>query len=86
MLKKLIGGRITFLRKQQNLTQQQLADILEIEKQYMFRIEQGQVNITADYTDKIIKALNTSHKDFFIFHEQTMSTQAKSKSNNSMSP
>lgn len=59
-----MGLRISMLRKQQNLTQQQLADLLEVDRQYVWKLENGMKNITLDYLDRIAKALSVEQSAF----------------------
>jgi len=64
--KEIVGKRIKFLRKQNNMTLQQLADLIEVDRQYIWNIENGEVNLTLDYLDKIIDKLGCKQKDFLI--------------------
>jgi DNA-binding XRE family transcriptional regulator len=63
--KKIIGKIIKAKREERKLTQSQLADLLFIDRQYVWRIENGEINITMDYLDKFILALKCTHEDFF---------------------
>ncbi len=47
------------------MTQQALADTMEVERQYIWKIEHEKVNIRLDYLDRIIRALGCSHAEFF---------------------
>jgi transcriptional regulator with XRE-family HTH domain len=62
--KEIIGSMIRNFRKEKNLTQQQLADFLGVDRQYVWRLENGGVNFTMDYLDKVITKLNCVHADF----------------------
>ena len=64
--KKIIGTMIKTIREEKKITQSQLAGLLNIDRQYIWRIERGIINLTMDYLDKIILALDCSHKDFFL--------------------
>ena len=64
--KQLIGGMIQNRRKNNKMSQQDLATLLQVDRQYIWRIENGKVNLTMNYLDKIIKELNCLHSDFFI--------------------
>lgn len=64
--KEILGSLIKSRRLEKNLTQQQLADLLEVDRQYVWRLENGKVNFTADYLDKIIFKLNCKQKDFIV--------------------
>lgn len=47
-LKKLLGERIKRLRKNRNLTQEQLAEMIEIAPRNLSRIEVGESFVTAE--------------------------------------
>jgi transcriptional regulator with XRE-family HTH domain len=64
--KEIIGQMIKVRRKEKKLTQQQLADLLEVDRQYIWRLENGKVNLTMDYLDNVIKKLNCTHADFIL--------------------
>lgn len=59
------GQRIAELRKEKGLTQEQLADIIEVHRTYIGFIEQGKRNPTIVNIYKIAKALKTSLKEIF---------------------
>lgn len=61
-----IGVMIQNQRKNNKMSQQDLATLLQVDRQYIWRIENGKVNLTMNYLDKIIKELNCLHSDFFI--------------------
>jgi transcriptional regulator with XRE-family HTH domain len=63
--REIIGRKIKNQRKKKNLTQQELADLLQVDRQYVWRLENGKINMTLDYLDKIIFKLNCKHEDFF---------------------
>lgn len=52
-----IGQRIADLRKQQGLTQQELADVSNIGRSHLVRIEQGKYNVRLDTIASIAQAL-----------------------------
>lgn len=60
----IIGRKIKIRREQKNLTQQQLADLLGVDRQYVWKLENGKKNLTFDYLDKVIKNLNCLPEDF----------------------
>ena len=63
--KKIIGKIIKARREEKKITQSQLAGLLDIDRQYIWRIENGIINLTMDYLDKIILVLGCTHNDFF---------------------
>ncbi len=62
--KKIIGSLIKKHRLNKQLTQQQLAILLQTDRQYVWKIENGKINITLEYLDKIISKLKCNHSDF----------------------
>lgn len=64
--KEIIGSMIKSRRKERDFTQKQLADLLEVDRQYVWRLENGKVNFTMDYLDKVIFKLNCDQKDFIV--------------------
>ena len=52
-----IGQRIADLRKQHGLTQQELADVSNIGRSHLVRIEQGKYNVRLDTIASIAQAL-----------------------------
>lgn len=63
--KRHIGNLIKQQRIKKNLSQQDLAVMIGVDRQYIWNIENGRVNISLDYLDNIIKELKCSHCDFF---------------------
>jgi transcriptional regulator with XRE-family HTH domain len=63
--KKIIGKMIKARREERKITQSQLANLLDIDRQYVWSIENGVINLTMDYLDKIIRVLGCTHDDFF---------------------
>lgn len=63
--KKHIGRIIKEQRIKKHLTQQELADLLSVGRQYIWKIENGRINLTLDYLDKIISKLKCDSSDFF---------------------
>jgi transcriptional regulator with XRE-family HTH domain len=64
--KELVGSMIKSRRKERDFSQKQLADLLGVDRQYVWRLENGKVNFTMDYLDKVILKLNCVQKDFII--------------------
>ncbi len=65
--KKLLGKRIKELRKSNNLTQEQLAEIIDIETASLSAIESGRHFPSLPTIERISIALNTDLKTLFIF-------------------
>lgn len=66
-LKKLLGEQIKRLRKARGLTQEQLAEIIEIAPRNLSRIEVGECFVTAETLEKIISALNVTAEELFAY-------------------
>jgi putative transcriptional regulator len=59
--------RITSLRKKQELTQQQLANTVEVTRQTIISLEQGKYNPSLELAYRITKALKQKNiEDVFI--------------------
>jgi transcriptional regulator with XRE-family HTH domain len=68
--KEILGSLIKSRRLERNFTQKQLADLLEVDRQYVWRLENGKINFTIDYLDKVIYKLNCEQKDFIVIHSE----------------
>ncbi|MCB0474009.1 MAG: helix-turn-helix transcriptional regulator [Flavobacteriaceae bacterium] len=64
-LRLIIGHFVKRNRIKKRLTQQQLVDRLKVDRQYVWKIENGKINLTTDYIEKIITSLKCTKKDFF---------------------
>lgn len=59
------GKRIQQLRKQRGLTQEDLADLIGVDRSYMGFVERGERNPTLDKIIKIAKALKMTLSEIF---------------------
>ncbi|MCC6180673.1 MAG: helix-turn-helix transcriptional regulator [Bacteroidia bacterium] len=66
LTRKHIGSLIKKQRLNKKLTQHELAQMVGTDRQYIWNIENGRVNITLDYLDLIILKLDCKQNDFFI--------------------
>jgi transcriptional regulator with XRE-family HTH domain len=62
---KLFGQRIAYLRHRAGLTQEQLADSVDLHRTYIGYIEQGKRNPSIDNIHKIAGVLKISLKELF---------------------
>jgi len=60
-----IGARIKQLRTERNITQSELASLVNKDQQSLSRIEVGGVNVSVYYLYEISNALNIDLKDLF---------------------
>lgn len=63
--KAKFGRKIQKRRKEMGITQEELADRLNLSRTHMGHIEQGRKSPSMEVLNKIAKALKTSPKDFF---------------------
>ncbi len=63
--REVVGILIKNRRLKIGITQKELGDLLGTDKQYVWNIENGRINITLDYLEKIIHVLKCSPQDFF---------------------
>ena len=61
------GKRIQDLRKEQGMTQEDLAELVGVDRSYMGFLERGEKNATLDKIGKIAKAFEISVKNLFDF-------------------
>jgi transcriptional regulator with XRE-family HTH domain len=50
-IKEIIGMSFKLHREKKGIAQQELADTLGIDRQYMWKIESGKINMTLDYLE-----------------------------------
>ena len=60
-----IGQLIKQQRLKKQLTQQALATMLGVDRQYIWNIENGRINFSINYLDDLIAKLKCTHEDFF---------------------
>lgn len=64
---EFISGLITFVRTKQGLTCKELADRLEKEYNYIWKVESGCKKVSTDFLDLIIQALNLNQLQFWAY-------------------
>lgn len=69
-IKKSLGIRIKSLRKQRNLSQEKLAELVDISQNALSYIETGDNFCTAETLEKIITALKIEPAELFDFGHQ----------------
>jgi transcriptional regulator with XRE-family HTH domain len=73
--KLLIGKRIKSLRKQLQITQDQLAEKIQLSPKYLSNIERGKENPTLDTLLKLSQALNVEPWEMFLLDSELPSKQ-----------
>ena len=68
MNQKLVGERIKTLRIEKlNMSQEDFAKLIDVDRTYLCRLESGQKNLTLETLNKVCAGLSLSLKDFFDF-------------------
>ncbi len=68
-----VGETIKFLRiKNTNLSQEEFATKVGLDRSYLSRVESGQKNITLETLDVICQGLGVSITDFFITYDEML--------------
>ncbi len=64
-IKEELGKKIKRMRLNRGLTQEQLAEAVDVSQRTLSGIEIGENFVTAETLDRIIKALNTTSEELF---------------------
>ena len=64
---KSLGLNIAFYRRKKNLTQLQLAELIDIDRSHMSAIELGKIGVSLDVIFKICKSLDITPGELFLF-------------------
>jgi transcriptional regulator with XRE-family HTH domain len=64
--REIIGLMIKSKREEKAISQQALGDLLDVDRQYVWRLENGKINLTLNYLDKVIEKLNCKQADFLV--------------------
>ena len=67
MIKAKVGKRIKELRNKLGISQEELADIAELDRTYITSVECGKRNISIVNIEKLAIALKVTIKEFFDF-------------------
>jgi transcriptional regulator with XRE-family HTH domain len=62
-----LGEMVKRLRRENNMTQEDLADKIQVDRSYMGFIERGERNISLEKIVRICKVLNIKIQDLFNF-------------------
>ncbi len=66
-VKILVGKRVKELRYKLGISQEELADLSELDRTYITSVECGKRNISIVNIEKLASALGVTLKDFFDF-------------------
>ena len=64
-IKKVFGEKVKRIRKKRNLTQEQLAELIDISPRNLSKIEVGDCFVKAETLEKLSKALDISTEELF---------------------
>lgn len=65
----MVGKRIRELRNKLGVSQEEFADMVDLDRTYITSVECGKRNISIVNIEKIAKALNVTLSEFFNFQE-----------------
>ncbi|MBR2430058.1 helix-turn-helix transcriptional regulator [bacterium] len=66
-LQKKFGAKLAYVRKSKKLSQMKLAEIVNMNFNYIGQIERGEVNVTIQTMSNIANALDIELKELFDF-------------------
>ena len=66
-LEKRFGIKLAYIRKTRKLSQMQLAELVNMNFNYIGQIERGEANVTIKTIKSLANALNIEVKDLFDF-------------------
>ena len=69
-IKKLLGKKIQEIRRHRKITQERLAELVELDTSSISNIENGKYYPSADNLDRILQVLNVKPSDVFEFEGQ----------------
>ncbi len=78
-LKKKFGQRVRKIRQKQNLSQEELAEKIDIAVNNMGKIERGESFVTAVTLEKLASVLDVKVEDFFKFDSFVSIEEMKSE-------
>ena len=78
-LTKKLGAKIQEIRKSKGITQEKLAELINMDTPNLSNIERGKKFMTANTLEKIVRALGIQVKDLFDFEHIIGDAQLKSE-------
>ena len=67
-LEKRFGAKLAYVRKSKKLSQMKLAEIVDMNFNYIGQIERGEANVTIKTIKILANALDIEVKELFEFH------------------
>ncbi|MBQ8459866.1 helix-turn-helix transcriptional regulator [bacterium] len=78
-LKKLFGKHLKSIRQSRGLTQQELAELINLQPNTIGQIEIGYKAVSFSTLEKLAEKLNIDYKEFFNFEENSIRKNGISK-------
>ena len=66
---RILAARLKRLRTQLNMTQEQLAELVDIDRSHISAIELGNVGVSFDVVFRLCEVLDISPKELFDFRD-----------------
>ena len=66
-LQRYIAQKVKYLRKKQNMSQEELSELADLGLKYINQLENQNVNLTIHSLEKVIVALKMTPEEFFNF-------------------
>lgn len=84
-IKEEFGEKIKRMRQNRGLTQEQLAEAVDISQRALSAIERGENFVTSETIDKLLKALNTTSEELFSLNHLKSQTELLEEINKNLS-
>ncbi len=77
MLKEQFAKNLKIIRKSRKLTQEQLAELVDVDFRYISFLENARSFPSCDLIEKLTKALNITFADLFVFNQDLSREEIK---------
>ena len=84
-IKEEFGEKVKRMRQNRGLTQEQLAEAIDISQRALSAIERGENFVTSETIDKLLKTLNTTTEDLFALNHLKTPEELFDDINNNLS-
>lgn len=84
-IKEEFGEKIKRMRQNRGLTQEQLAEAVDISQRALSAIERGENFVTSETIDKLLKTLNTTSEELFALNHLKPQEELLSEINKNLS-
>ena len=84
-IKEEFGEKIRRMRQNRGLTQEQLAEAIDVSQRALSAIERGENFVTSETIDKLLKTLNTTSEELFALNHLKSQNELLSEINKNLS-